>query len=155
VQAPSSLVVNDWCVTTTTTTKRVVRTDPVTGVQTTVSNTTTTGTNTATSNVQGSNTTTAAGPGANETTTTTVSKNTNLHVDLRFIGSISRGVTAYVVSGHLGINDTVAPLLSTTATNVYQVQDADALYYQPSLFVTTHTNYGWTADSPRTRVLSC
>jgi hypothetical protein len=155
VQAPSGLIVDDQCITTTTTTKRVVRTDPVTLAQTTVSTTTTSATNTSASNVQSSTTTSAPGPGLNETTYTTVAKNTNVHVTLRWTGSTSRGVTGYVVSAHLGYNDSVAALLGTTSTSITAVDDADSLNLTPSLLVTTHTSYGWTADSARTRVLSC
>lgn len=155
VQAPSGLTVDDRCVTATTTTRRTVRTDPVTGVQTQTAYSSNTTYATSTSNVQGTTSSTAAGPGAYEQTTTTVSRNTDLHVSLSWAGSTSRGVTNYVVSAHLGINGTVTPLLSTAGVNVSQVQDADALAYQPSLLVTTHTSYGWTADSQRTPVLSC
>jgi hypothetical protein len=155
VAAPTGVTVNDSCITTTTTTKRTVRTDPVTGVQTVTANSTTTGTNTSASNVQGTTTTTAAGPGAYETTTTTVTKNTNLHVTVSWVASQSRGVNGYVVSAHLGAYNQVAPLMATTATTVTAVEDADQLALQPSVIVTTSTTYGWTADAARTAVLAC
>lgn len=155
VQAPSGLIVDDRCVTTTTTVKRTVNTNPGTGATWTTYYNSSTTTATSTSNVQGTDTTTVAGPGPNEQTTTTVTKNTDLHVSLSWTGSTSRGLTDYSVSAHLGVDNTVAPLLRTTALQVSRVQDADALNTQPSLFVTANTAYGWTADSLRTGVLSC
>ncbi len=155
VQAPTGLVLKDFCMTTTTTVRRTTYTDPATGAswQTAYSYTSTSVT--STSNVQSSSTTTTAGPGYGETTTTTVTTNTNLHVSLSWSASTSPRVTGYVVSAHLGLNGSSVPLLSTAGTSVSQIQDADNLYYQPSLFVTTQTNYGWTADSARTVPLSC
>jgi hypothetical protein len=155
VAAPTGVTVSDSCVTTTTTVKQTVYTDPVTGARTTRYYSSSTTQATSTSNVQGTDSSTVAGPGAYETTTTTVTRNTNLHVSLSWTASTSRGVTGYVVSAHLGVNGSVAPLLGTTGTTVSQVQDADALVYQPSLLVTTQTSYGWTADSARTAVLAC
>ena len=155
VAAPTGVVLTDSCITTTTTTKRTVRTDPVTGAQTVTANTTTTSTAASTSNVQGTTSTTAAGPNAYESTTTTVTKNTNLHVTLSWTASPSRGVNGYVVQANLGAYNQVAPVLSTTATSVTAVEDADQLALQPSLIVTATTTYGWTADSLRTAVLAC
>jgi len=155
VAAPAAVTVDDSCITTTVTAKRTVRTDPVTGVQTVTSDTSTTTTDVSASNVQGSTTSTAAGPNAYETTTTTVTKNTNLHVTVSWSASQSRGVNGYVVSAHLGVYNQVTPLLTTTATSVSRVEDADALSMNPSVLVTTTTTYGWTADSARTAVLSC
>jgi hypothetical protein len=157
VAAPTGLTLDDSCTTTTTTVKRTVYTHPGTGAQTTTYYNSSTTQTSSTSNVQGTTTETVAGPRPNETTTTTVTKNTDLRVTLNWVASPSRGVTGYTVSAHLGINGSVAPLLTTTSstTSVTQVQDADALSYQPSLLVTTRTSYGWTADSARTRVLSC
>lgn len=155
VQAPGGVTVEDRCVTTTTTTKRTVRTHPGSGVQTQTAWSQTVTTAESSTNVDSTTTSSTAGPGPHETTTTTVDKNTDLHVTLRWTGSPTRGVTGYLVSAHLGVNGTVTPLLRTAGTEVTQVQDADALYYRPSLLVTTETSYGWTADAPRTRVLSC
>ncbi|MDT0278132.1 hypothetical protein [Blastococcus goldschmidtiae] len=157
VAAPTGLVLDDSCITTTTTVKRTVHTHPGTGVQTTTYYNSSTSQSVSSSNVQGTTTSTVAGPRPNETTTTTVTKNTDLHVSLSWTASPSRGVSGYAVSAHLGINGSVAPLMTTGSgtTSVTQVQDADALYYQPSLSVTTRTTYGWTAASAPTRVLSC
>jgi hypothetical protein len=155
VAAPTGLWLNDYCVTTTTTVRRTVYTDPVTGVQTQTAYSSSTTTATSTSNVQSSTTTTAAGPGAGETTTTTVSKNTNLHVTFGWTASPSPRVTGYTVNAHLGIDGSIAPMLTTTGTSVTQSQDADALYYQPRLSVTTQTSYGWTATSPTTALITC
>jgi hypothetical protein len=155
VKAPTGLVVTDYCTTTTTTVKRTISTDPVTGVQTQTfysSSSTTAG---ATSNVQSSTSTTTAGPGVNETTTTTVTKNTNLYVTLSWTASTSPQVTGYVVNAHLGLDGSVYPMTSTAGTSTSAVQDADALYYQPTLSVTTQTAYGWTATSGQTALLSC
>ncbi|GAA3180075.1 hypothetical protein GCM10010531_37660 [Blastococcus jejuensis] len=155
VAAPTGLWLNDYCVTTTTTVRRTVYTDPVTGVQTQTAYSSSSSTATSTTNVQSSVSTPVAGPGANETTTTTVSKNTNLHVTFGWTASPSPRVTGYLISAFLGIDGSTAPLLTTTATSVSQVNDADMLYYQPRLKVTTLTAYGWTADSGLTALLSC
>ena len=155
VAGPATVTVDDSCITTTTTAKRTVRTDPVTGAQTVTGNTSTTTTAVSPSNVQSSTTSSAAGPNAYETTTTTVTKNTNLHVTVSWSASLSRGVNGYLVSAHLGAYNQTTPLLTTTATSVSRVEDADALAMLPSVVVTTTTTYGWTADSARTAVLSC
>ena len=157
VAAPTGLIVDDTCITTTTTVKRTYTTHPATGVQTTTASSSTTTQSTSTSNVQGTETTTAPGPRGNETTTTTVTRNTDLHVTLRWSPSPSRGVNGYVVTAHLGAGGTTTPLMTTSSgtTSVTQTQDADALSYVPSLSVTTRTSYGWTATSAQTRVLSC
>lgn len=157
VAAPTGLTVDDSCRTTTTTVKRTVNTNPGTGAQTTTYYNSTTTQSASSSNVQGTTTQTVAGPGPNETTTTTVTKDTDLYVAFRWTASPTRGVNGYLVSAHLGINGSVSPLMTTGSgtTSVTQVQDADALSYQPSLSVTTRTTYGWTATSAQTRVLSC
>jgi hypothetical protein len=155
VAAPTGVTVSDSCITTTTTTKRTVRTDPVTGVQTTTNYPPTTSTAASASNVQSNSTTSAAGPGMYETTYTTVVQNTNLHVTLTWAASPSRGVSGYTVQAHLGAYNQVTPIFATTATSISAVEDADQLALRPSLIVTTNTTYGWTADSVRTAVLSC
>ncbi|NEK87965.1 hypothetical protein GCU60_19695 [Blastococcus saxobsidens] len=156
VAPPTGLTLVDNCTTTTTTVKRTVYTSPGTGATSTTYYNSTTTTAASSSNVQGTTTTTEPGPRPNETTTTTVTRNTDLHVTLSWTGSNSRGTNGYRVSARLA-NGTVSPLMTTAVgtTTVTQVQDADALVYQPSLLVSTLTTYGWTADSPRTRVLSC
>ena len=157
VAAPTGLIVDDTCTTTTTTVKRTVYTNPGTRVQTTTYYNSSTTQSTSSTNVQGTTTQTVAGPGPNETTTTTVTKNTDLFVTLRWSASPSRGVNGYLVSAHLGVNGSVSPLMTTSSgtTSVTQTQDADALSYVPSLSVTAQTTYGWTATSAQTRVLSC
>jgi hypothetical protein len=155
VQAPTNLVVNDYCMTTTTTVRRTVYTDPATGVSSQTAYSSTSSTVGSTSNVQSSSSTTAAGPGVNETTTTTVTKNTNLHVSVTWTASTSPRVTGYVANAHLGIDGSVVPMASTTATSITAVQDADALYYQPRLSVTTQTAYGWTATTEQSALISC
>ena len=157
VAAPTGLVVDDTCSTTTTTVKRTVSTNPGTGAQTqTYYNSTTTRALSST-NQNGTTVSTVAGPGPLETTTTTVTKNTDLSVSLRWTASPSSGVNGYVVTAHLGAGGTTTPLMTTPSgtTSVTQTQDADALAYVPSLSVTTRTSYGWTATSAQTRVLSC
>ena len=156
VAAPTGLVVDDSCTTTTTTVKRTVFTDPTTGAQTTRSYSSVTTQATSSTNVESTTTDTVAGPGLNERTTTTVTKDTDLSVTLRWSPRASRGANGFVVSAHLG-DGSVTPLLSTAGgtTSVSQTQDADVLSYQPKLSVTTQTTYGWTATSAQTRVLSC
>jgi hypothetical protein len=155
VAPPTSVTVDDSCVTATTTTRRTVRTDPVTLVQTQTAYSSTTTYAASSSNVQGTTSSPAPGPGVNETTTTTVTKNTALNVTVTWTASGTRGVDGYVVSAHLGINDSLSPMLVTTATTTTRQVDADYLAYQPSVIVSTHTSYGWTADAARTAVLTC
>lgn len=159
VQPPTGVTVDDHCITTTVTTKRTVRTNPATGRQTQTAYSQTTTTEVSSTDVDTTTQSTTTGPGANDTTTTTVDKNTNLHVTVRWTASTTattpKGISGYLVSAHLGIDNSVAPLLRTTATQASQVQDAGNLAYRPSLIVTTETPYGWTASAPRTAVLSC
>ncbi|RBY94538.1 hypothetical protein DQ244_04345 [Blastococcus sp. TBT05-19] len=156
VAPPTGLTLDDSCTTTTTTVKHTVYRNPGTGATTTTAYSSTTTTAPSSSNVQGTTTTTEPGPRPNETTTTTVTKNTDLRVTLSWTGSTSRGVNGYVVSAQLG-DGSITPVMSTGAatTTVTQTQDADVLGYQPKLLVSTQTTYRWTADSARTRVLTC
>ncbi|SEK83976.1 hypothetical protein SAMN04515665_105198 [Blastococcus sp. DSM 46786] len=154
VAAPSGVTVDDWCVTTTTTTKRTVYTDPVTGVQTQTAWSRTSDSTGSSTNVDSTTSTSAPGPGPNETTTTTVDKDTELHVSVNWAPSGSRGVTDYVVAAHLS-NGTAYALARAAGTSTYGHEDADALWYSPRLSVTTMTSYNWTATSALTRVLSC
>jgi hypothetical protein len=157
VAPPTGLQLNDWCVTTTTRTSTTTTTDPVTGATTATTSSTSTTSANSTTNVQGSTTTTTAGPGTNQTTTVTTTQNTNLQVTLSWQGSNTPGVNGYRISAHLGLDGTVLPMLDTapSTTSTSNVVDADYLYYQPSLQVSTLTTYGWTADSTRTAVLTC
>jgi hypothetical protein len=155
VQAPTGLILNDYCMTTTTTVKQTIYTDPVTGASWQTAYSSTSSTVGSSSNVQSYSSTAEAGPGLNETTTTTVSQNTNLHVSLSWSPSSSPRVTGYVVNAHLGIDGSVIPMVATAGTSTSAVQDADALYYQPRLSVTTQTAYGWTATSGQTALLAC
>jgi hypothetical protein len=156
VAAPASITVNDSCTTTTTTVKRTVYTDPLTGIQTQTAYSATSSSVTSTSNVNYYSSTSAAGPGLNETTTTTVTQNTDLYVTATWAASASRGVSGYLVNAHLtgGVvypMAQTAPGVLTTAAGV----DADYLAYAPQLSVTTLTTYGWTATTVPTPVLSC
>jgi hypothetical protein len=160
VAAPATVTVDDSCITTTTTVRRTTRYDSATGQTTQVSYNASSTTAPATYNDQRSDpteTTVAPGPTptTTDTTTVTVTRNTNLHVTVSWSASQSRGVNGYRVSAHLGAYNQTTPLLSTTATSVSRVEDADALAMLPSVVVTTTTTYGWTADSARTAVLSC
>lgn len=156
VAAPAWITVNDYCVTTTTTVRQTVRTDPVTGVATTTSYSSTSTSTTSTSNVQSYSSTPAAGPGLNETTTTTVTRNTDLYVSANWAASNSRGLSGYLVTAHLS-NGTAQPMVQTaaTVTSTSSVVDADALVYGPALSVSTLTSYGWTAQSVRSAPLAC
>jgi hypothetical protein len=156
VAAPAWVSVNDSCTTTTTTVRRTVRTDPVTGVQTQTAYSSTSSSVSSTSNVNYYSSTSAAGPGLYETTTTTVTQNTDLSVTASWAASASRGVNGYLVTAHLNdgtaypMAQTVPPTTSTSAG-----VDADYLVYAPRLSVTTLTTYGWTATTAQTPVLSC
>jgi len=156
VAAPASISVNDFCDATTTTEKRTVHTDPLTGVQTQTAFSSTSSTAASTSNVNYYSSSSAAGPGLNETTTTTVTQNTTLSVTASWAASASRGVSGYLVNAHLG-DGSVFPMAQTAPTvlTTGAAVDADYLAYAPRLSVTTLTTYGWTATTAQTPVLSC
>ena len=67
-----------------------------------------------------------------------------------------RGVTGYRVMAHLNNGQSVV-MGETTATNRTVSARVERAYlnYQPRLSVITLTSYGWTAETPRTAVLSC
>lgn len=154
VAAPGNVTVSDSCVTTTTTVKRTVRTDPVTGVQTQTAYSQTVTTAPSSTNENYYSSTPAAGPGVDETTTTTVTKNTDIHVAVSWAASATRGVNGYVITAHLA-NGSALPMAQTMTTTATGVVDADNLNVAPRLSVTTLTTYGWTATSAQTPVLSC
>ncbi|TQN44267.1 hypothetical protein FHU33_3763 [Blastococcus colisei] len=154
VAAPTSLSVDDWCITTTTTTKRTVYTDPVTGVQTQTAWSQTSSDAASSTNVNSDTSSTTAGPGAYETTTTRIVEDTELYVSMTWTASGSRGVTGYAVAAHLS-NGSAYLMARTAGTSMSGHEDADALWYSPRLSVTTLTSYNWTATSAPTRVLSC
>jgi hypothetical protein len=156
VAAPSTVTVNDSCLTTTTVVKRTVYTDPTTGVQTQTLYSSTSNTVSSTTNVNYSNTSTAAGPGWNETTTTTTTQNTILYVTASWSASASRGVSGYLVNAYLN-DGTVYPMAQTGAGGLSTSASVDADYvaYQPRLTVTTLTSYGWTATTAKTAVVTC
>jgi hypothetical protein len=155
VAPPAWVTVNDYCTTTTTTVTQTVRTDPITGVATTTFYSSISTSATSTSNVQGSTSSSVAGPGVNETTTTTVSSNTDLYVTANWAASTTqRGVTGYLVNAHLA-DGSVYGMAQTAALTTSAGVDADYLYYQPRLSVTTLTSYGWTATSAVTAALAC
>lgn len=157
VAAPASVSINDTCTTTTTVVRRTVYTNPGTGWQKETAYSSTTTSAASTSNVQGTTTTTVAGPGPHEKTTTTTTRNTDLSVTASWAASGSRGVNGYRVTAHLNdgstyqVAQTIPSVLTTGTTTV----DADYLSFQPRLSVTTLTNYGWTATTAQTPVLSC
>jgi len=156
VAAPASVTVNDSCTTATTVVRRTVYTNPGTGEQIQMAYSSITTYATSTSNVQSSTTTTVPGPNPGETTTTTTTKNTSLSVTATWTASGSRGVSGYLANAHL--NDGSVVVMAQTAANVLTTSatvDADYLFYQPRLSVTTLTTYGWTATTPQTAVISC
>ncbi|WP_104524697.1 hypothetical protein [Blastococcus atacamensis] len=68
----------------------------------------------------------------------------------------SRGVTGYRVMAHLNTGESVVMAETDAATrSVYQQVNASYLNYQPRLSVITLTSYGWTAETPRSAVLTC
>ena len=155
VEPARALQLTNYCVTRTVTTKQTVSTDPVTGSQTVTYYNQSTSTATSTSNVQGTTTTSVAGPGPTEVTTTTVAKNTDVHVTLSWLASTSPRVTGYQVTAVAPTVGTSFVVAATTGTSVSQVRDADDLVYEPRLYVTTYTDYGWSTDSGRTERISC
>jgi hypothetical protein len=156
VAAPGWVKIDDSCTTTTTTVRRTVRTDPVTGVRTQTAYSSISTSTSSTTNVDSYASSSVAGPGAYETTTTTVTVNTDLSVTASWAASGSLGVSGYRVTAHL-VDGSVYPMAQTVAptATTSAVVDADYLAYQPRLSVTTLTTYGWTATTAQTRVLSC
>ena len=71
-------------------------------------------------------------------------------------GDAPRGVSGYRVTAHLN-NGTSAVVAETgSAARSYSTTfDRAYLQYQPRVTVSTLTSYGWTADSPRSAVISC
>ena len=67
-----------------------------------------------------------------------------------------RGVVGYRVMAHLNNGQSVV-MGETNATNRTVSARVDRAYlnYQPRISVITLTSYGWTAETPRSAVLSC
>jgi hypothetical protein len=78
-----------------------------------------------------------------------------VHVTLSWLASTSPRVTGYQVMAVAPSVGTSFVVASTTGTSVSQVRDADDLAYEPRLYVTTYTDYGWSTDSGRTARISC
>jgi hypothetical protein len=156
VAAPATVTVDDYCLTTTTTERRTTYTDPSTGATTQTGYSWTTSEARNTYNEQSSVPTTVDGPGLNEKTTTTVTKSTDLVVNLSWTASASRGVSGYVVSAH-PYGGAGQPLAQTPASTTWAGARVSAynLDYAATLTVTTLTSYGWTAQSAQTARLSC
>jgi len=157
IAPPTSITLDDYCLTTTTTEKRTSYRNPTTGVttQTGYSSTRTEARNTY--NEQSTVTTSAADPvDPNVTTATTVTKSTDLVVNLSWTASTSRGVSGYVVSAHPygGPGQAMAQTPATLTSTGSRVT-AYNLDYAATLTVTTLTSYGWTAQSAQTARLSC
>ena len=157
VAAPASVTVDDYCVTTTTTEKRTTYTNPSTGVITQTGYSWTTSEARNTFNEQSSVTTSEVDPvDANTKTSTTVTKSTDLVVNMSWTASASRGVSGYVVSAHPygGAGQAMAQTAATTTWASGRVS-AYNLDYAATLSVTTLTSYGWTAQSAQTARLAC
>jgi len=156
VAAPGAVAVDYYFLNTTTTEKRTTYTDPSTNVTTQTGYSSTTSEARNTYNEQSSVPTTVDGPGLNEKTTTTVTKSTDLVVNLSWTASASRGVSGYVVSAH-PYGGPGQPMAQTSAatTSAGARVTAYNLDYAATLTVTTLTSYGWTAQSAQTARLSC
>jgi hypothetical protein len=68
----------------------------------------------------------------------------------------ARGVIGYRVIAHLN-NGTSVVMAETNATTTSISATVDQYYlpFQPRVSVTTLPSYGWTAESPKTAVLTC
>jgi len=157
VAPPASITVDDYCLTKTTTEKRTTYTDPSTGVTTQTGYSSTTSEARNTYNEQSTVTTSEADPvDPNTKTSTTVTKSTDLVVNLSWTASPSRGVSGYVVSAHPygGPGQAMAQTPATLTSTGSRVT-AYNLDYAATLTVTTLTSYGWTAQSAQTARLSC
>jgi len=68
----------------------------------------------------------------------------------------SRGVTGYLVIAYLNTGTTYQVAQTDAATRtVSMTVDQSNLSLQPRIAVITLTSYGWTAETPRSAVLSC
>jgi hypothetical protein len=68
----------------------------------------------------------------------------------------SRGVTGYRVIAYLNTGTTYQVAQTDAATRtVSMTVDQSNLSLQPRIAVITLTSYGWTAETPRSAVLSC
>jgi hypothetical protein len=157
VAAPAAVTVDDWCLTTTTTEKRTTYRDPSTGATTQTGYSWSRSEARNTYNEQSNVTTTAVDPAnPNVTTSTTVTKTTDLIVNVWWTASGSRGVSGYAVAAHpYGGAGQVMAQTSATATSTGARVSAYNLDYAATLSVTTLTSYGWTAQSAQTAKLSC
>jgi hypothetical protein len=157
VAAPAAVTVDDYCLTTTTTEKRTTYRDPSTGAITQTGYSWSRSEARNSFNEQSNVTTSAADPAdPNLTTSTTVTKSTDLVVNMSWTASASRGVSGYVVSAHpySGAGQAMAQTAATTTWASGRVS-AYNLDYAATLSVTTLTSYGWTAQSAQTARLSC
>lgn len=72
------------------------------------------------------------------------------------VGTATSGVTGYRVMAHLNNGTSVVMAETNAATRtVNQTVDRSYLNYAPRLSVITLTRTAWTAETPRTAVLSC
>ena len=71
-------------------------------------------------------------------------------------GAAPRGVSGYRITAYLN-NGTSAVVVETgSAARSYSTTfDRAYLQFQPRVTVSTLTTYGWTAESPRSAVISC
>ncbi len=68
----------------------------------------------------------------------------------------ARGVTGYRVMAHLNNGTSVVMAETDAATRTANARvDRWYLNYQARISVSTLTSYGWTAETPRSAVLSC
>jgi len=156
VAAPATVTLNDSCTTATTVVTQTISTNPGTGQQTQTAYSSTTSYATSASNVNSNTTSTVDGPGPLEKTTTTTTKSTTLTVTASWTASASRGVNGYLVNAYLS-DGTVYPMAQTGVSTLSTSASVDAGYlaYQPRLTVTTLTDYGWTATTAKTAVVTC
>ncbi len=71
-------------------------------------------------------------------------------------GTATSGVTGYRVMAHLNNGTSVVMAETNAATrSISQSVDRGYLNYQPRLSVITRTGTTWTAETPRTAVLTC
>ena len=67
-----------------------------------------------------------------------------------------RGVTGYRIMFHLNTGESMVVAETDASTlSVAVKMDRDYLNYQPQFSILTLTSYGWTAETPRSAVLTC
>ncbi|TFV64566.1 hypothetical protein E4P41_01485 [Geodermatophilus sp. DF01-2] len=154
VAPATDVTVETTCRTTTTVVKRTYRVSPGTGATTLIAYSLTSSTVTSTSNVESDETTTTWSKPTEYTTTQTV-QDTELYATLRWQPSTSTRVTGYRMTAHTTYGPYPMGETGPTTTRMSARYDADVVDYGAQLSIDTLTDYGWTATSDLSNVVTC